>query len=88
MPEVLLLTEDLQILRLYQEQQIQLLLISKRSLNTRSSDNYRVVLSRITIVNKRRGGEASRLLLSSYTKRPDWREAANTEITRSLKPMH
>jgi len=44
-------------------------------------------LASLVIFNKRRGGEASRLLMSAYTDRPVWSEIANQEIVRSLTDM-
>ena len=46
-----------------------------------------LVLSRLTIFNKRRGGEASKLLLEAYSERPDWSKSANEEILSTLQPL-
>ena len=88
-PEVLPLTEDLVKLKIYEEKLLRELtseLQTKQDYNT-----YRrlleVVLSRITIFNKRRGGEASSLLLSAYTEPAQWHKTANTEILNSLQPL-
>ena len=44
-------------------------------------------MSRIILFNKRRGSEASNLLLQTYTTRPNWVASANKEIVDSLLPM-
>jgi hypothetical protein len=48
----------------------------------------RVLMSRLILFNKRRGGEVSKLLLSTYVERPDWKEATtvNSEIMAALQP--
>ena len=42
------------------------------------------VLSRLILFNKRRGGEAARMLIKSYKDRPVWQQFANQEIAQSL----
>ena len=44
---------------------------------------YRVLI----IFNKRRGGEASKLLLSAYQRRPNWNEEVNRELESTLSPV-
>ena len=44
-------------------------------------------LSRVILFNKRRGSEASKLLLQTYVSRPNWAASANKEILASLQPM-
>lgn len=41
-------------------------------------------LARLVIFNKRRGGEASKMLTESYLHRPDWKQVNNSEIMASL----
>lgn len=41
-------------------------------------------LARLVMFNKRRGGEASKMLLESYHQRPDWKQVNNPEIMASL----
>lgn len=41
-------------------------------------------LARLVIFNKRRGGEASKMLSESYRHRPDWKQVNNPEIMASL----
>ena len=87
--DMLPVAEDLIQLKKYQEQQLAMLTIKLQS--NPDYQTYRllleVVLSRITIFNRRRGGEASRLLLSAYTDRPNWQETANSDIIKSLHPL-
>lgn len=49
----------------------------------------RVLMSRLILFNKRRGGEVSKLLLSTYVDRPDWKGATtvNAEIMAALQPL-
>jgi len=87
--EDLPLTEDLVKLRNYQEQLMQEL---KGQLQEKKDyDSYRrlleVVLCRLIVFNKRRAGEAARLMVTAYTERPDWHAVANSEIVRSLQPL-
>lgn len=46
-----------------------------------------LALSRLTLFNKRRGGEAALLLVSQYLERPNWESTCNPEIASSLKPV-
>ena len=46
-----------------------------------------VTLSRLTLFNKRRGGEAAQLQVSQYLERPKWQASCNAEISSSLKPV-
>ena len=46
-----------------------------------------LALSRLIIFNKRRGGEASKLLLSAYQHRPNWNEEVNRELESTLSPV-
>jgi hypothetical protein len=41
-------------------------------------------LAALILFNKRRGGEASKLLLNSYTERRNWNSTSNKEIIASL----
>jgi predicted metalloprotease len=47
----------------------------------------KLTLARVLLLNKRRGAEAAKILLRSYLERPDWRNAANDEVLRSLLPI-
>jgi hypothetical protein len=44
----------------------------------------KLLLARVVMLNKRRAGEASKLLLTSYNSRPDWPRSANMEILDNL----
>jgi len=46
-----------------------------------------ITLVSIVTFNKRRGGEASKLLLRSYTDRPNWNDSANEEIVSGLSDV-
>ena len=48
------------------------------------SDLAQATLARLVMFNKRRGGEASKVLVESYLKRPDWSQVNNPEIMSSL----
>ncbi|XP_028418000.1 uncharacterized protein LOC114542728 [Dendronephthya gigantea] len=47
----------------------------------------KLLLARIVMLNKRRGGEASKLLLKSYDEIPEWTKCATSEILSSLSPL-
>ena len=42
---------------------------------------------RILLLNKRRGAEASKLLLTAYMHRPNWKETTNKEVLDSLSSL-
>ena len=46
-----------------------------------------VTMVRILLLNKRRGAEASKLLLGAYHSRPNWENMANREVLDSLSPL-
>jgi len=46
-----------------------------------------VVFCLITLFNKRRGGEVSRMPLTCFTKRPNWKQNRNDDILKSLSPL-
>ena len=48
------------------------------------SDLAQATLARLVIFNKRRAGEASKMLLNSYLSRPDWKKVNNPEIMSAL----
>ena len=47
-------------------------------------DLAQATLARLVIFNKRRGGEASKLLIESFLERPDWSQVNSTEVLSSL----
>src|SRR5271163_1426953 len=65
--------------------------VQKLSAHGANYSTYRnlleLALSRLIIFNKRRGGEASKLLLSAYQRRPKWNEVVNRELESTLSPM-
>ena len=48
------------------------------------SELAQATLARLVMFNKRRGGEASKMLVKSYLERPDWSQVNNAEILSSL----
>ena len=82
-------TEDLVKLKNYLEQTIVALTETLRQ--NASHSTWRqlsdVVLSRVITFNKRRGGEAAKLLLNAYSDRPQWDKSANSELIHSLQPL-
>ena len=48
------------------------------------SELAKATLVRLVLFNKRRAGEASRVLVKSYTDRPDWTKVNNSEILSTL----
>lgn len=88
-PEQLPLTEDLLKMKDYLEEKLGNFTAQLQANYDYST--YRTLLelclASLVIFNKRRGGEASRLLMSAYTDRPVWSEIANQEIVRSLTDM-
>ena len=43
-----------------------------------------MVLNRLILFNKRRGGEAARLRVETYTNRPDWQKSTSQDVVASL----
>jgi hypothetical protein len=87
--EILPSTSDLVKLQSFQSSEIQKatdqLLVSPNYHRWRSLAE--MTLSRIIVFNKRRGGEVSKLLLSSYVERPDWKKECNKDLIDTLKPI-
>ena len=44
-------------------------------------------MTRLIIFNKRCGGEASKMLLTNFQARPDWKQCSSTAIESSLQPI-
>ena len=84
--DVLPLAEDLNKLRKYIEKVISTSVVSLQK--HPNLDDWSLLaqatLSRLVMFNKRRGGEASKLLLDAYQTRPDWGLANSSEIMKSL----
>jgi len=82
-------TDDLKRLKEYQEHRMQVLVGNLKQCPT--YDSWRELsehaLTRVTLFNKRRGGEASQLLVSQYEGRPHWKSNTNADIFNSLTPV-
>lgn len=46
-----------------------------------------IVLARLVVFNKRRGGQPAKLLLSQLFSRPDWKQSSNKELINNLRPV-
>ena len=44
-------------------------------------------MTRLIIFNKRHGGEASKMLLTNFQTKPDWKQFSSTAIESSLQPI-
>lgn len=84
---VLPLAEDIDKLRRYIDEKVTKT-SSDLKKDPKSSERWaflaKLLLARLVMLNKRRGGEASKLTLKSYNSRPDWTQACNAEIMASL----
>ena len=87
--QLLPVTEDLRSLREYQMKEMRLAIDSLQV--TPSFSTWRklaqLTMTRMTVFNKRRGGEVSKLLLKTYETRPDWKNCTNQEVLATLQPM-
>ena len=87
-PDLLPVTSDLRTLKEY----ITLKIVSLSSqLQSASRPDVRtwrelseMVLNRLILFNKRRGGEAARLRVETYTNRPDWQQSTSQDVVASL----
>ncbi|KAK3745627.1 hypothetical protein QZH41_011480, partial [Actinostola sp. cb2023] len=83
------LTNDLTLLRKHLLSQINILAKSLKanpSLNLwQKLEEY--LICRLIIFNKRRGGEASKMLVKEYQSRPNWKTAQTAAITDALQPL-
>ena len=87
--EILPLTSDLQELRTHlkkgMERNTELLKVAPTlSLWCQLAE---FTLTRVVIFNKRRGGEATKLLVANYKERPNWNSAALSDVYSSLQPV-
>jgi hypothetical protein len=87
--QVLPLAEDMRKLRKFVEEGIT---ENSRQLKlSPTSKNWtalaRLLLARVVMLNKRRSGEASKLLLNSSQGIPEWTKSATSEILSSLTPL-
>ena len=88
-PELLPCTEDLQKLAHYQQEEMNRL---SQELNDNPSSSAWLelaehTLTKLTVFNKRRGGEASKILVSDYVGRPAWHEGCIEEFEAVLSPL-
>ena len=51
------------------------------------SELAETTLYRVITFNKQRGGEVSKMLLSSFVERPDWKKTATKGIEDCLEPI-
>ena len=88
-PELLPCTADLQRLCTYQKQMMECM--TKELDKDPSPHNWlnlaEQTLTKLTVFNKRRGGEASRILVSDFINRPEWHEGCMDEFQASLTPL-
>lgn len=90
-PDLLPITSDLQKLKEYITAKIisltsQLQATSRPALRT-WRELSELVLNRLILFNKRRGGETARLRVETYTSRPDWHKSTNQDVVASLSDM-
>ena len=83
------LAEDLEKLRKHLLARIAALteIVSKKPTLENWGQLAEVTLCRVIIFNKRRGGEASKMLLDAFNNRPDWNEMTSPGIRASLEPV-
>lgn len=90
-PSLLPLTEDVVKLKgfLLKEMQTLITLLNGSQVSVSIwRDLAMATLCRVTVFNKRRGGETGQMLLSSYVnRRTNWKEAENLEVTSTLEPL-
>ena len=84
--DVLPLAEDFEKLRRYIDKVISTSIVSLKRHPTLEDWSLlaQATLSRLVMFNKRRGGEASKLLVDGYQSRPNWGLANSSEIMKSL----
>ena len=86
---VLPVTKDLVIFNNYLEEMLKK--ATQDMLANRCEENYfylaKVVLCKIVVFNKRRGGEVSRISVSDFVKRPKWSSQTNEDISKSFSRL-
>ena len=91
-PEFFPLTSDLVQLRKFQIDEIKALTTKvngtehTQPASTTWASLAEVTLTRLILFNKRRGGEAAKLLVESYRNRPSWNTVGIQEVQKSLNP--
>ena len=88
-PEIIPVTSDLVKLKEYLDSQMVKLtaVVSENPTYSEWRNLCEITLARIVLMNKRRSSEASKLLISSYQNRPNWKDTANEEILNSLSAI-
>ena len=62
--------------------------IDENQINSKKwKDFASLVLAKLIVFNKRRGGEVGRMLMASYQNRPQWLAHSHTEIQNCLSPI-
>ena len=87
--EMLPLTSDLELVRKYVVERMGILMteLKKRATPETWAELAQVTAARTIMFNKRRSGEASRLMLKDYINRPDWKQAGCGAIKLTLDPL-
>lgn len=85
-PDLLPITSDLQKLRQFIVSRISSLTVSLRTQPSLQKwrELVELVLVRLILFNKRRGGETAKILLESYEHRPDWSTTTSEDVIESL----
>ena len=88
-PDLLPVTEDLEVLRKHLLQKIVTCTATLKAAPTIQNwgELAETTLCRVITFNKRRGGEVSKMLLSSFVERPDWKKTATKGIEDCLEPI-
>ena len=88
-PELLPCAADLQCLSFHQKEMMQLM--SRKLEEDPTPSNWlclaEYTLAKLTVFNKRRGGEASKILVSDFADRPQWHDGCREEFQASLTPL-
>jgi hypothetical protein len=88
-PKTLPLTEDLLRLKHYLDTNIDIAIRSVSVEYTYGLWRFllELTLASIVVFNKRRGGEASRMLVTCYVNRPNWSQHGSGEIMKTFTPV-
>ena len=87
--QILPVTEDLRLLRQYHIKEIRQTIDALQESHSYLSWRRlaQLIMTRLIIFNKRRGGEVAKLLLKTYTERPDWKNHTNEDILESMQSL-
>ena len=90
-PDLLPVTSDLRTLKEYITLKIVSLSSQLKSTGRPDVRTWRelseMVLNRLILFNKRRGGEAAKLRVETYTNRPDWQKSTSHDVVASLSDI-